>query len=182
MSKQRYRCAVHRVLRARGGVAAVEFALIAPLLILFLFGLVEATEVLNANRRVENVAASMADVVARDTIVDNADISDLWQAIEPLMFPDTANGFSARITSVVIQSATQAEVGWSRARGAMSAATPGGPFTLPSDLMTPGTSVIVAEVRYAYVPAINIVMGGAMTLEHTEYRRPRVVDPITFAN
>jgi hypothetical protein len=62
----------------------------------------------------------------------------------------------------------------------MAALSRGASYALPASLMTPGASVIMAEVSYDYAPAIHVVMGGALTLSHTEYRRPRVVDPITF--
>lgn len=166
--------------RRKEGVAAVEFALIAPLMVLVLFGIVEVSELLGANRRVESVAASLSDVVARDTIVDQDDIDDLWRAIDHLMFPEASTGVSARITSVVIMSPTQARVGWSEGYGGMAGLAEGALFTLPTNMMTPDTSVIVTEVRYNYEPAIKVVLGSTIQMEHTEYRRPRVVDPIAF--
>lgn len=168
------------LLRSRSGVAAVEFALMAPLMVVMLFGIVEVSELLNANRRVENVAASFADVVARDTIVDNDDMDDLWAAVEPLMYPEEDGPLKARVTSVLITSPTEARVGWSEGYNGKAGLVVGSAFSLPGDLMTPNTSVIVAEIDYDYAPAINVVLGGAMRLSHTEYRRPRVVDPITY--
>jgi Flp pilus assembly pilin Flp len=169
-----------RIWRNRTGVAAVEFALIAPLMVLLLFGVVEVSELLNTNRRVENTAASIADVVARDTIVDDDDIDDLWAAIDPLMYPEAAGPMKVRVTSVLITSATEAEVGWSKGHNGFAGLAKGAAFSLPAGLMVPDTSIIVAEVSYAYTPAINVVLGNALTLAHKEYRRPRVVDPITY--
>lgn len=166
--------------RDHAGVAAVEFALIAPMMVLVLFGIVEVSELLKANRRVETVAASLSDVVARDTIVDGNDLSDLWRAIDPLMFPSPTAPAQARITSVLIDKDGKATVGWSAGHNGFSGLAPGAAFTLPADMRVPLTSVIVAEVRYTYTPAINVVLGNTIAMAHTEFRRPRVVDPITF--
>lgn len=169
------------ILRSREGVAAVEMALIAPMMILVLFGVVETASLVTTNRRVENVAASMADVIARDTAVTTAEITDLWAAAPYLMFPDSATDMKMRVTSVQVASATSAKVGWSVGRNGLAALVTNAAYTtLPSSLMTPGTSVIVSEVVYTYNPVLKVVLGDILTLSKVEYRRPRVVDPIPF--
>ena len=61
---------------AKSGLAALEFAIIAPLLMVpLLLGTVDLVDVMGANKRAQNAAASLADVVARDTEVSNAELS-----------------------------------------------------------------------------------------------------------
>jgi hypothetical protein len=45
-------------------------------------------------------------------------------------------------------------------------------------MMIVGSSVIMAETSYRYTPPIGVFLKLAMTLTQTEYRRPRVVDPV----
>ena len=62
------RAAFRRFSADRRGLAALEFALIAPLMVLVLFGSVELTELLATNRRAENTTASVADVISRTVL------------------------------------------------------------------------------------------------------------------
>lgn len=168
-----------RLIRNRRGLAALEFALVAPLLVLLLFGSVELTEVLNCNRRAENTTASLADIVARDTEITNQELADLWSAASSLMFPNSTSPLKMRISSVRILSATQAQVLWSDGYNGYTARAPNSPITLPAGMMTPNTSIIVAETSYQYTPPIGVFLNVAFPLDHIEYRRPRIADPVT---
>jgi Flp pilus assembly protein TadG len=172
---------LRRMLRRFGasekGIAAVEFAILAPMMIFLLFGSVELIEVLNTNKRAQNAAASLADVVARDTEVSTAEINALWSAIDVLMFPDDGATMEMRVTSIRIVDAATARVVWSEGRG-MTARTANSVVTLPAGMMRPGTSVIMAESSYPYESPLGFVIDGTMDLEHVAYRRSRLVDPI----
>jgi Flp pilus assembly protein TadG len=170
---------LQRFARDRRGLAALEFALIAPMMILVLFGSVELTELLATNRRAENTAASVADVISRDTIIEDDEINDLWTAANALMFPNSAAPLKIRISSVQVQTPTQARVLWSDGHNGYSPRGAGSSMVLPAGMMTPGTSVIVAETTYRYTPPIGVFLDLAFDLNHLEYRRPRVADPVT---
>jgi len=159
------------------GIAAVEFAILAPMMIILLFGSVELIDVLNTNKRAQNASASVADVIARDTEVSNAEIANLWAAIDVLMFPDAGTTMQIRVTSVRIVNASTAQVVWSEGRG-MSARTANTTIDLPEAMMQPGTSIIMTETRYPYSSSLGFVIDGVMNLDHIAYRRSRLVDPI----
>ena len=59
----------------RRGVSAVEFALIAPVLIVFYFGIAELTQAMMASRRASHVASSIGDLVAQEQSVTNAEMT-----------------------------------------------------------------------------------------------------------
>ena len=168
-----------RLLRDREGLAALEFALIAPMMVMVLFGSVELTELLACNRRAENTAASVADVVSRDTQITNQELDDLWSAATALMYPNSATPLQIRVSSVQITDATTATVLWSDGHNGYTARSAGSRMTLPAGMMLPATSVIVTETSYLYTPPIGVFLKLAFPLSHTEYRRPRVADPVT---
>jgi Flp pilus assembly protein TadG len=168
-----------RLAKDKRGVAAVEFALILPLMITLLFGLIEVNETLIAHRRVQSAAAAAADVVARDTRVTNAEINDLFNATGALIFPLNGAGLDMRISSVELTSAGQGLVLWSDGRG-YGALSEGATVTLDSrvDRICPGVSAIMAEVRYVYQPPSSFLFQNAFTFEQYMISCPRAIDPI----
>lgn len=170
---------LRRFKRAKRGMAAVEFALIAPMMVFLLLGSVELLDALGANRRAQNTAASLADVVSRDNSISNAEVSGLWAAVEILMFPDPANlAVDARVTSIFVESASTARVVWSEGHNGYSALPNNSVVTLPSEMMVPNTGLILTDIRYHYTAPLNILFGGGTSMEHSAYRRARLVDPI----
>lgn len=168
---------LHRFGADRAGLAAVEFAILLPMMVILLFGSVEVINMLSTNQRVQNVAASLADVVARDTEVSNDEITGLWAAMDTLMFPEPPAPLTARISSVLIVDASTAQVTWSEGSG-MAARGVNSLVALPAAMMQPGTSIIIAETSYPYTSIIGVVTPDEITMTHISYRRARLVDPI----
>jgi Flp pilus assembly protein TadG len=168
---------LRRFVAARKGSAALEFAIIAPMMVFLLFGSVDLLDMLNVNKRVQNATASLADVVSRDTEVSNDEIAGLWAALDVLMFPDDGGTLNIRVSSVSIESTSTARVVWSEGHG-MGARTANSTVSLPSAMMTPGSSVIMAEAEYSYNSPLGFLLPGAVSLDHNAYRRSRLVDPI----
>jgi Flp pilus assembly protein TadG len=148
------------------------------MMVLVLFGSIELTELLATNRRTENTAASIADVVSRDTVITDDELTDLWTASSALMFPNSATPMKMRISSVNIISATEARVLWSDGHNGYTPRVVNSTVTMPAGMMIPGTSVILSETTYHYEPPIGVFLNLAFDLEHKEYRRPRVADPV----
>lgn len=161
--------------------AALEFAILAPMMVFLLFGSVDLLDVLNVNKRVQNAASSIADVVARDTSVSDAEVAGFWAALNVLMFPDEGANVNIRVTSITIPNATTARVVWSEGRG-MSPRVVNSTITLPAAMMVPGSSVIMTEATYSYRSPLGFLLPGPVTIRHDAYRRSRLVDPIPRSN
>lgn len=161
------------------GVAALEFAIIAPLLMVpLLLGTVDLIDVMGANKRAQNAAASVADVVARDTEISNAELAGMWRALDILMYPNDPGTMEIRITSVSIVNASTAEVVWSEAHGGMAARTTGSTVSLDNRMMQVGTSIIMVESVYNYDAPLAFLFQNQVHMTHEAYRRSRLVDPI----
>lgn len=165
--------------RAKSGVAALEFAIIAPLLMVpLLLGSVDLIDVMGANKRAQNAVASLADVVARDTEVSNAEIAGIWRGLDVLMYPNDPGTMEMRITSVSIVNASTARVVWSEGHGGMTARQAGSTVSLDSRMMQVGTSIIMAESVYKYDAPLGFLFQNQVHMTHNAYRRSRLVDPI----
>jgi Flp pilus assembly protein TadG len=166
-------------LRAKDGLAALEFAIIAPFFIVpLLLGSVDLLDVMGANKRAQNAAASLADVVARDTEISNAEIAGIWRALDVLMYPNDPGTMEIRISSISIVNASTARVVWSEGHGGMAARQSGTTVALDSRMMQVGTSIIMAESVYKYDAPLGFLFQNQVRMTHNAHRRSRLVDPI----
>ncbi|MEZ5960466.1 MAG: TadE/TadG family type IV pilus assembly protein [Hyphomonadaceae bacterium] len=170
---------LRRFVRENKGVAALEFAIIAPLLMVpLLLGSVDLIDVMGANKRAQNAAASLADVVARDTEISNSEMTNLWRGLDILMYPNDPGTMEMRITSISIVNASTARVVWSEGHGGMSGRQVGSNVALDNRMMNVGTSVIMVEAVYKYDAPLGFLFQNQVSLTHEAYRRSRLVDPI----
>ena len=170
-----------RLRRDKRGVSAVEFALIAPAMIAFYFGLAEFTQAMMAERRASHVAASMGDLVAQSTQISNSTISDIFTIGSTIMSPFPTNSLKMRLSSVTANSSGTPKVDWSNGSG-MGALSTGATVTLPSGLVSAGQSVIMSEVTYTYDSPVSQFIHGSITFSKKFYLRPRKSDQVTRSN
>lgn len=162
----------------RRGVSAVEFALIAPIMILFYFGMAEICQGFMAKKRAEHVASAIADLVAQTDDVSTSELNDIYAAASQIMKPFPTGALKQRVTSVTRNSSGVAKVDWSSGSG-WSARSTGSTITVPANLIGNGESLIMSEVEYAYASPFDYVMPSSMTFKKTYYLRPRLVDKVT---
>ena len=159
------------------GVSAVEFALIAPVMVLIYFGCIELSLLMRADRRVTSTASSLGDLTARLVTVTDADMQDLYNAATALMEPYPAGSTRMRITSVVDNGDGQTRVNWSDGFN-MTPYAPNTAITIPAGIVVSPGSVIVAEVEFDYVSSVGMVLDASRTVKDTFYLRPRRVSSI----
>jgi Flp pilus assembly protein TadG len=162
--------------RDRRGSAAVEFALIVPILIATYVGAVETGNALTIYRRVDQIAYTSADLVAQVKTVSNSDLQDITDAATSILAPYSTAPLNIVLTSVVADSNNKTTVAWSYTTG--SGAHPvGSTYALPTGLTAANSSVIVAEVTYLYTPLLDLDIstnGTSFTMSKTFYSRPRL--------
>ncbi len=164
-----------RFFRDGRGTAAVEFAFVAPLMILLYCGLAELTQGMMADRRASHVASTIGDLVAQDTQVSQSDINDVFKVGQAVIAPFPAGTLSMRITSVVANSSGTPQVSWSKNSGtALPALAAGATVTgLPTGLIAANESVVMAEVRYTYTSALQKALPNTLTFNEKYYLKPR---------
>jgi Flp pilus assembly protein TadG len=169
-----------RLGRDERGVSAVEFALLAPVLIAFYFGMAEFCQGFMAQKRMGHVSAMVADLVAQEESVSTANLEDIFDIGGLIMKPFATSGLKQRVSSVT-RTAGAAKVDWSRGDG-MTARVVGSAITLPADLIANGESIIVSEATYDYDSPVDYFMPGITRFSHTYYLRPRTVDKTLCSN
>lgn len=163
---------VGRLRRDERGVSAVEFALIAPAMVGMFFGIGEVSAYMQAHNRLTKVASTLADLVAQDTQINNAEINDIFNCAQAIMQPFPWAGAWARVTSVTANAAGQTTVAWSDARNT-SARSPGSAIAMPAGIVPPNSSVIFAEVNFTYTSSFGMFLTQGVVADDQFYSRPR---------
>lgn len=165
---------LRRYLQATDGLAAIEFAFIAPVLIILFFGTVEVCNALICKQKVTTVAASASDLVAQDSAITTSQLQDVFSALNSIIYPFPTSTSQVIITSIKNDPnhVGQFVVDWSQASSG-SAHTPGANITVPAGLVTASGSVILAEVSYTYTPLATHFFTGPFTMTDSFYSRPR---------
>lgn len=69
--------------RNQRGVAAVEFAMLLPLMITLYIGAVEISQMVSIDRKVSLTARAVADLVAQSTTITGAEMTNILNAAKP---------------------------------------------------------------------------------------------------
>ena len=154
------------------GVSAVEFAMLLPLMLTLYLGAVEVSQAISADRKVTLTARTVADLVSQDQSISNSNMTNYLNAATAVMAPYGSANLKVVVSSVYVDANGAAKVQWSDTFNG-SARTKGSSVTLPAALNVPKSSLIWAEVQYAYTPVIGYVITGALTLKDQIYMRPR---------
>jgi Flp pilus assembly protein TadG len=163
---------------AEDGLALIEFALVLPIMIVMFVGMVEFGEAFSINRKVENVASTVADLVSQQAAVSDADLADIVRVGNQLMLPYRSAPLRVRIISVVADATNQAKtVAWSYGPGAPAS---GSAYTaLPrSGLTEANSSLIVVESEYDFSPTLRNFLGN-FEINGAAYFRPRLTRTVT---
>lgn len=182
----------------RKGVAAVEFAVILPVFLILLVGMIELTTVLSVDRKVGRIGSSVADLIARETEVNSAMMNDLFSASEQIMTPYDATG--TVIESGVVEFEKKSgntfttEVLWSAGKvlgntGTTEPWSKGSPppkgINIPNTIKTDGACLVITQVTHVYKPILGEVMDtllgiGTITLEDLYFSEPRQTNCIQY--
>ncbi len=164
------------------GVAAIEFAMIVPIMLALFIGSIEFSQAITVDRRITQIASSTADLVAREKTISDVQLGNVMDIAKVLMQPYTTSPLRITLTSVGanIGVATRTGVCWSyNFQGGAATYAKGQSYTLPAGIVDAGGSVVVAEVLYNYTPLIfSTYMPGITTLKDKFFLKPRISSQI----
>jgi Flp pilus assembly protein TadG len=170
-------------LRDRRGVAAVEFALLLPVMALLYFGAVELTQGLMTQQRVAHTASAIGDLAAQSSSVTSSGVSDFFTAGQAIMYPYATTTLGLRISSLTADASGNVTVAWSQASGTLAALTKGSSVaSLPSGVISAGGSVIMAESKDTYSSAFGELMPTSVVFNEVYYLTPRASTQVTCAD
>ena len=179
------------------GVAAVEFAMIVPIMAIMFIGAVELSQAITVDRRVSQVASSTADLVARwsppsgsgSTMgIPQSEMTDITRVGGIIVSPYDRVPLKIVIRSVMSSptDANNTRQWWSCTFNGLGSSLvcncSNTSYALPPNLVTTLDNVVISETTYSYKPLVfdhfmkklgTAGASGTYTLAETIYLKPR---------
>jgi Flp pilus assembly protein TadG len=174
---------LRRLARDRRGSSAVEFAIIAPLMLGLYIGCVEISDGVAADRKVTLVAGALANLASQVQTIDTPGMSNIMNAATAIISPYSAGNLTTTVTCIKIDASQNATVAWSATVGGTAKAK-GSAITIPTEIALPSSSLVLAEVTYlykpvtGYIPAWSHIAATGITLADKMYMSPRITPPV----
>ncbi|MBB3966380.1 TadE/TadG family type IV pilus assembly protein [Rhizobium metallidurans] len=173
-----FKHAFSRLIRERTGASAIEFALLAPILLFFFLASITVFDLYRTYQNIVQANGIVADVISRQTSIDNAFVSNLYSVFTHLQQNSTAP-IALRISSIK-KTAGAYKLDWTKESGTagLLKAQVLNASSLPE--LTDGDSVIYVEGAASYTAMTNILGFGTMTFAETAFSRPRFIGAIVY--
>ncbi|RIK85283.1 MAG: pilus assembly protein [Hyphomicrobiales bacterium] len=184
-------------LRNRRGVAAIEFALIAPLLLTLYFVTIELAQGMETGKKVSRIGSMVADLVAQQgRQVNTGELDPIMEIGEAILQPYNRSRADIVITGIEIDKNSNVKVKWSRAmRGGVFGrdANAGDTTTVPAELKIPETFLLRVTAELEYLPILAwtaqqktsvglLGMFDHIAMQESYYLRPRMSAEIDCTN
>jgi Flp pilus assembly protein TadG len=173
-------------LRDRKGTGAVEFAIIAPLLIMTYIGSFELSVGFNVARKVARASSTVADIVTQQTEVNKAFLDSMKDVAAGVMTPYGTN-YSLKITGIKVTAAGVGVVMWSRDEKGKVPYEVASIISIPTDLSTLNSFVVRTELTLPhelmlFAPGMQGHSLQTINLSKTYYYRQRIGEEITCSD
>ena len=150
-----------RLARCTRGVAAIEFAMVLPIMVLMYLGSTELTFGVSVDRKLTLVSRTLADLTSRTPTMTLPVMTTILDASRAVMAPYKSDNLNMVVSSVVVADTgtkkpdgspvLQGKVCWSQASGpGATALAKNTVVPLPDGFNTAKTSFIQAEVQMPY--------------------------------
>ena len=159
-----------RVAHDRKGVAAVEFALVFPVIFVLNVAAGEGVQAYIAQRQVAHIAATMADITSQSRTVTPAELDDILIASTAMIHPFPSQSLQQRLSVMTTNGSGSVTTDWTQKRSWTGA---GGP-SIPSGYLAANESVVIADVVYDYRPTFGLFLPDTIRITRHAYVRPRL--------
>lgn len=181
------------------GIAAVEFALLVPLLLMMTFGTIELSRALMIHKRFQRATSMVGDLVTRekqlwpeteaDANVTTSDakstLAGIMQSVAHAMQPYSATPLSLRVYQVWanLTDPTQTKIEWSYQYPGGATTGCGNSKSVAQGVLVGNGRAVFIEATYTYTPMLSNLLPAVIrqtTWSDTMVMTPRDVPSVMF--
>jgi len=166
---------------ATGGVAAIEFAAVLPVMAIIFLASFDGGRAIAAYMKVRSATYALASITNQYATIASSDMTAILGATSVVMAPYNSSTPVVTVSQIEITSSSAATVEWSASQGGTARTVVP---SLPSALKTSSTYpiyLIFAEVSYTYTPLFGFFGSGGLTFSDNLYVTPRSVSCVVYA-
>ena len=164
------------------GIAAIEFAIIAPIMIGMYFGLAEIASAISVDRRISHGTNVAGDLATQQPDLKDDDIEEIISAAVRVMGVTNVSQISIDMESFILPAEGQPP----ESRGRIRLNSGVGNFSnfdasnLDPKILNSKSGVVVTRVRYNYTPMQLRFFDSTIRLDETFLLKPRRSDAVNF--
>ena len=167
-----------RFVASTRGVAAIEFAMILPVMLILLLASFDGGRAIAVYMKVRSATYTLAAITNQYTTIQSTDMASIVGATSVVLAPFSSSPVVVTISQIKISSASKATVSWSYSLNG-TALTQTSSVSLPTLLASNNSCgsypcyLILGQVSYTYTPSFGYFGKGGIALSDSIYVTPR---------
>ncbi|PCJ00106.1 MAG: hypothetical protein COB14_05515 [Alphaproteobacteria bacterium] len=162
--------------KGKEGVAAIEAAMIFPLMLMIFLGVFDAGNAILANQKTVRASQVVADLITRKSIVSAADVTEAMDAGRLALEPLDSSSYGVDIVSVRFDEDANSSIEW---RETLNMGSVPDALSAVSALEDEDEGVVMVSVTYVYTPLFSSFISGPLTMNEVAFSRGRRTPVIT---
>lgn len=160
------------------GTAAIEFALLLPMMIFIFFGTVEASKLYIEKNQVEAVSETVADLVTQGKTITSNQLEDIFKISSKTLAPDMESKINIAVTAVRTlpdeNGQPETKVTWSESKTGQNTKSVDATYSdLPEGLAKNYETIIVTELYYNHKAIFEFFIKGNKAFDRRFFNKPR---------
>ena len=169
-----------RFIASTRGVAAIEFAMIAPVLAVMFLATFDGARAIATYMKMRAATFALAAITNQYSTIQSSDMTSIVGATSAIMAPYSSSPIAITISQITISNKGVATISWSYSQGGTPRAQ-GSSITLPATALDVNSSyLILAEVTYTFTPMFGYFHAGNINFSDNLYVTPRVSNCINY--
>jgi Flp pilus assembly protein TadG len=165
--------------RSTRGVAAIEFAMIMPVMAVMFLASFDGGRAISIYMKVRDATYTVNAITNQYQIIHDADMQAILGATTAVLAPYSSSPVGVTVSQIAIDNSGNATISWSNTQGGTARAV-GSTVTVPTALKVKNSYLVFGEVSYTYTPMFGY-FGSNTTINLSDnlYAMPRSSASIT---
>jgi Flp pilus assembly protein TadG len=174
-----------RFLGNERAIAAVEFAVMLPLMLAVFVGVAQVGQAIEISRKVTVTTRIVTDLVTQYESLSCSTLNTVLAASAQVIAPYPASNLTIAVSEIQTKS-NNATMPWTASlssNGTMTCSAPNSNFTLPSQLLQSSSTAsyyIYGQVTYSFTPVLGYKIIGTIPIADQIYMSPRLTTSISY--